>query len=292
MRKNQNGVAYEDELFAKQDESNPLTQTDFKFHVYNGDKICVTDTIGYVTPRNRSPNELVLEASDGFIPLWAPKSTLRWRFNEAALQHFKHPEDIKREVKLLLGEAIVMWGDAAPVKFTERYDAWDFEVVVSPHNNCSMYGCTLAKAFFPDSGRHELTLYPSMFKQVRKEQVDTLIHELGHIFGLRHFFANVSEKAFPSTKYGKHSSFSIMNYGAKSELTENDRSDLRRLYQESWSGERSEVNGTPIVLVSPFHELVTNKTTPDMRARNVQPVAPTYCCHMNHLNRKIPKNQY
>ena len=41
-----------------------------------------------------------------------------------------------------------------------------------------------------------------MFAQNRKEQVDTFIHEIGHVFGLRHFFANISETAWPSEIFG------------------------------------------------------------------------------------------
>jgi hypothetical protein len=81
------------------------------------------------------------------------------------------------------------------------------------------------------------------------------VHEIGHIFGLRHFFANVGETAFPSQIFGTHNAFSIMNYGAKSELTEIDRSDLTLLYREAWSGRLTNVNGTPIRFVRPFSTL-------------------------------------
>ena len=83
-----------------------------------------------------------------------------------------------------------------------------------------MNGYVLASAFFPDAGRHELVIYPKMFSQSRREQVDTLIHEVGHIFGLRHFFANIRETAWPSQVFGTHKPFSIMNYGHQSELTD------------------------------------------------------------------------
>jgi len=92
-----------------------------------------------------------------------------------------------------------------------------------------------------------------MFEQIHKEQVDTLIHEIGHTFGLRHFFADVSETAFPSVKFGTHAPFSIMNYGAMSELTDVDRSDLTQLYQKVWSGDLTKINGTSIRLLRPFH---------------------------------------
>ena len=46
-----------------------------------------------------------------------------------------------------------------------------------------------------------------------------------------------------------------MNYGALSALSADDKSDLKRLYQLVWSGELTQINGTPIKLVKPFHTL-------------------------------------
>jgi hypothetical protein len=145
------------------------------------------------------------------------------------------------------------WSDAAPVKFAQRDDAWDFEIVVRQADRCNINGCVLASAFFPDAGRHELRIYPRMFTQSPKEQLDTLIHEIGHTFGLRHFFATISETAWPAVVFGTHRSFSIMNYGSQSELTDEDKADLKRLYQTAWSGELTEINRTPIRFVKPFH---------------------------------------
>jgi hypothetical protein len=111
----------------------------------------------------------------------------------------------------------------------------------------------LASAFFPDAGRHRLVLYPNMFEQPLEEQIETLVHEIGHIFGLRHFFALVSETEWLAEIFGEHKKFSIMNYGSDSRLTTQDRIDLKRLYLQVWSGQLNEINGTPIRLVKPFH---------------------------------------
>jgi hypothetical protein len=222
-------------------------------HVIGNKVICDTDTRGHATPGNRSPLEIVVDASEGFIPLWANDTTLRWRFQERSMDAFEDPQAAMAATKELLGEALLAWGDAAPVQFAQRDDAWDFEIVMREADRCNINGCVLASAFFPDAGRHELVIYPKMFTQSRKEQVDTLIHEIGHTFGLRHFFANVSETAWPSQVFGTHKPFSIMNYGNQSELTDDDKADLKRLYQAAWSGELTKINGTPIQLVKPFH---------------------------------------
>jgi hypothetical protein len=223
------------------------------YHVLRPGIICDTETRGRKTPGGRSPFELVLDASAGFIPLWEKNVTLWWRFQERSLEVFENPAAAKAEIETLFGEALLKWGEAAPVKFTRRDDAWDFEIAVRPANNCNATGCVLASAFFPDAGQHKLLIYPKMFERTRKEQVDTLIHEIGHAFGLRHFFADVSESAFPSVKFGKHNPFSIMNYGTMSQLTADDKSDLKRLYQQVWSGDLTKINGTAIRLVRPFH---------------------------------------
>jgi hypothetical protein len=226
-----------------------------KTHVFGNDIRCKTDTIGYPTPGNRSPLEIVVDATEGFIPLWDENTTLHWRFQEQSLTHFVDAAAAKTAVRELFGEAILIWGDAPPVKFTERRELWDFEIVIRESDDCDINGCVLASAFFPDGGRHELSIYPRTFQETPKEQIDTLAHELGHIFGLRHFFARISESAWPSEVFGKHTPFSIMNYGAQSEMTPNDRADLQRLYQVAWSGQLTHINGTPIRLVRPFHTI-------------------------------------
>jgi hypothetical protein len=164
-----------------------------------------------------------------------------------------NPAAAKAAVEQLFGKCLLAWGSAAPVKFAKRDDSWDFEFVMRAADDCDASGCVLASAFFPDAGRHKLTLYPRMFEQSQEEQVETLAHEIGHIFGLRHFFALVSETEWPAKVFGKHHKFSIMNYGEDSKLTSNDKSDLKRLYQLAWSGQLTQINGTPIRFMKPFH---------------------------------------
>ena len=86
-------------------------------------------------------------------------------------------------------------------------------------------------------------------------EAQTIAHEIGHIFGLRHFFAQVNESAWPAEVFGEHEKFSIMNYGANSVMTSDDKDDLRRLYQMAWAGQLTHINGTPIQLVKPFHTI-------------------------------------
>ncbi|MEM7352205.1 MAG: matrixin family metalloprotease [Acidobacteriota bacterium] len=240
-------------VLAFSDERSPTLIQEQRVHSLGQGRVCGTGSRGHKRPRGSSPLEIVVDASEGFVPLWAAGTTLRWRFNEPSMQIFFDPEAAKAELRNQFSEALIAWGAAAPVKFKENEDLWDFEIVMSSGDNCTPSGCTLARAFFPDSGRHDLMLFPKMFEQSRKEQVDTWIHEIGHIFGLRHFFATVEETAWPAEVFGTHSKFSIMNYGALSELTEVDKADLTRLYQQAWAGVLTHVNGTEIQFVQPYH---------------------------------------
>ena len=225
-------------------------------HVYNNHVRCVTDSRGFETHRNRSPLEIRVDASDGFIPLWAENVTLRYRFQERSIRrYFDDPDAAKTEILKLFGEALDAWGDAVPVRFKLDYNASDFELVMMQQADCDNSGCVLASTFFPDAGRHHFRMYPTLFEQSRKEQVETFVHEIGHIFGLRHFFANVSETDWPSRLFGEDNAFSIMNYGTKSVLTDADKSDLKKLYRAAWNGELTKIDGAPIRLMRPFSSL-------------------------------------
>lgn len=254
-RTSENSKARRTDVFRLRDGKDSPPAANSRVHDLGKGRICDTEPRGHATPRGRSLVEIVVDASEGFIPLWARNTTLRWRFRETSLHNFTNPAGAKTEIRKLFAEALVKWGTAAPVKFTEDEDVWDFEIVMRAADNCSPSGCVLASSFFPDAGRHKFVLYPKMFTQDRTEQVETFIHELGHVFGLRHFFANVSETAWPSEIFGTHSKFSIMNYGSLSELTPEDKSDLRRLYQAVWNGTLTHINATPIRIVQPFHTL-------------------------------------
>jgi hypothetical protein len=238
--------------FRRRDPASRLHAEERYVHVYGNRVICETDTRGYPTPDNKSVTEIVVDASDGFIRLWAKGTTLRWRFQEHSMSFFENSEAAKKAISNILGEAILAWGDAAPIKFNQTDSDWDFEIKMRAQEACDARGCVLASAFFPDSGRHELEIYPTMLDQDRAEQLNTLAHEIGHVYGLRHFFAKISETGIPSEVFGIHRPVSIMNYGPQSQLTADDKSDLKRLYQLAWSGQLTDINGTPIKFVKPF----------------------------------------
>lgn len=224
-------------------------------HVFTTGKgrpvVCATEKKGRAKNRNVNLNEIVVGLGNA-IPLWESDVTLYWRFDEQSFSAFANPAAAKARIRELLDAAIAKWGDAAPVRFEYREDGWDFDIDLRNSDDCDASGCVLASAFFPAMARDRLTIYPQMLAQDEDEQVETLIHELGHVFGLRHFFANVSETRLPSEIFGTHAKFSIMNYGAPSVLTDADLNDLRELYRLARSRELTAINGTPIRLMRPI----------------------------------------
>ena len=64
-----------------------------------------------------------------------------------------------------------------------------------------------------------------------------------------------------------------MNYGSKSVLTADDKADLKRLYQLAWSGQLTQINGTPIKFVMPFHTLAAQPQGM-LAVAQVQPAQP------------------
>ena len=59
-------------------------------------------------------------------------------------------------------------------------------------------------------------------------------------------------------------------HGAASKA--NDRRDLKRLYQMAWSGQLTQINGTPITFVRPYHTV--GATPQEMVAVLPAPPAP------------------
>ncbi|MEA3016340.1 MAG: hypothetical protein QOI38_1062 [Sphingomonadales bacterium] len=237
------------DVFELRDDEDYLRAAEDEVHLYRG-HVCQTERRG----RLRSALELVVDATDGFIPLWQRDMTLRWRFQERALLRLRNPEAAKEQVRTAFEGALRAWDDAAPVRFAEAEHGWDFEVVVRNANQCDPLGCTLARAFFPGESQNDLAIFPLLLDESAEEQVETLAHEIGHIFGLRHFFALTDERSWPAVLFGAHEGYdrSIMNYGDACVLTDTDRNDLRQLYELAWSGRLTNINRTPIRLMRTF----------------------------------------
>ncbi len=208
-----------------------------------------------------------LLVEEPIIPLWGllgeSKQLLTWEFYDDSLgdyflnlsnsrELFGNKNELKKYIRDLIIESMQLWGDSSPYILQESDGITDFRVKVKVFDNCNPKGCVLASAFFPSDEDKELVLYPILFKQTRNKQVETIVHELGHIKGLRHSFAQ-EEIGWPNALFGHDNPISIMNYGVNSQLTDIDKEDLRKLYQAVWSGRLKELNNMPIKLYYTLH---------------------------------------
>ncbi|KAF9083410.1 hypothetical protein BGX29_003170 [Mortierella sp. GBA35] len=219
--------------------------------------VCLTE--GHVVmPSMKVPTEIIRLDVNGphhaqFIPLWAQGVVLRYRFRDNT------PEDRRESVRILINEALARWGANAPVGIIEHppvgiienADAWDFDIDVRASNH-PVRPSVKASAFFPNEHQNTLTIFPPLFLRTHQQQVDTLTHEIGHIFGLRHSFANTRE-ARPSVLFGTDCPLSIMSYRPDRSLTNHDANDLVTLYTMAWSGDLTAIGGKNINLLQPFH---------------------------------------
>ncbi|KAG0090768.1 hypothetical protein BGZ93_011430 [Podila epicladia] len=225
-----------------------------KNHYFGKRRLCVTGERASVDDAPKVDPLAHRVGTNGFIPLWAPGTVLHYRFNERSLQQSGRN---KRQILKLFNKALSQWGDAVPVMFAENRITWDFEFVVSQHDDCDRDGCVLASAFFPGGGQQRLVVYPRMLDDPNvDEQVETMAHELGHIFGLRHWFAKEEDEGSRSRwraeLFGTDNPFTIMNYDDECVLTDIDRKDLKQLYEMAWSGVLTKINTTRIVLFKPY----------------------------------------
>ncbi|QDU23395.1 reprolysin-like metallopeptidase [Urbifossiella limnaea] len=203
------------------------------------------------TEQRTDPNlPIVVGGEAPEVRLWVAGTVLRWRCRKASFVFFSEPKKAMDGVKKLVTKAMGAWGAAAPVKLAYDEDDWDFEVVMNPADNRVGGGYTLARAFFPGGAQRMLMLYPRLFSLPETGVVATLCHELGHVFGLRHFFA-VEQEGGTAVPFGEHRPKTIMNYGPNSTLTAADKADLARLYKEARAGTLTKLGRWPVKLVKP-----------------------------------------
>jgi len=196
---------------------------------------------------------IMVDSTDGVIPLWAPNQALRWGFDLPSFeQTFQDSKGVMEFVRKAIESALTSW-DFLPIQFIYQETNTDFRVKMISQKDCDSSGCVLASAFFPDSNRNTVYLYPTLFEEPNlSDIVQTLEHEIGHIFGLRHYFAATLERENPAELFGKDSERSIMNYGTLSVMTDDDRKDLKNLYNLAWNGQLTKIGSAEIHFIFPF----------------------------------------
>src|SRR5207247_6291556 len=95
--------------FQLRHEANPTPEAEAQLHKLGSGIVCDTERRGHASPQGRSPLEIIVDASEGFIPLWANNMILRWRFQERSMINFANPTAAKNEIRNLFGQALLAW---------------------------------------------------------------------------------------------------------------------------------------------------------------------------------------
>ncbi|KAH7372232.1 hypothetical protein BKA66DRAFT_443588 [Pyrenochaeta sp. MPI-SDFR-AT-0127] len=114
---------------------------------------------------------------------------------------------------------------------------------------------TLARAFFPNSVS-DVVIYDTSLTDPfwRKYLMNTLLHEIGHIIGLRHEFAldrkqdGTLRESTPAQRFGSVNEHSVMSYDDINDIKDTDIKDVKAFYELE---NRSLLNGVPITDYTP-----------------------------------------
>ncbi|KEF61391.1 uncharacterized protein A1O9_02957 [Exophiala aquamarina CBS 119918] len=85
--------------------------------------------------------------------------------------------------------------------------------------------------------------------QNRPGTVKVLLHELGHILGLRHEFAITKSERPPAVQFGQSNADSVMSYSYPPAIQKSDVDAIKEFYSNYKNGEK--INNVPIVDETP-----------------------------------------
>ncbi len=190
-------------------------------------------------------SELVLGLANKTIVLWKSKATINWT---AWINDYPTEDDAiyaARGVHAAAKEWTDRLGGVIKFNYVERFDEACFQVRYGGDN-----GGVLASAFFPDQYNEPINTLFVYKRQYDKDQyafmANTMAHELGHVLGLRHEFAQEGipgwlepEDEFrgaESVIYGTRNPKSVMSYYEGQTIQQSDVDDVITAYNQLENG--------------------------------------------------------
>ncbi|KAL7961094.1 hypothetical protein V8C34DRAFT_312191 [Trichoderma compactum] len=205
-----------------------LRRTAVPFHTAVAKYRCATETCEYTQIRVGKE-----DSKEVYIPRWLRGSVLTYTVDAKSFPTIAEAG----QVKAAMQDAISMWrGIGARFCFedleADNYGSATF-VVRYDGRRCSN---TYAISFFPDELPGELLVYNLALSKA-PHLANILAHEVGHILGLRHEFADKNHKEgriLRCVLFGKKNPRSIMNYyedPGQLQVSEQDLRELREFYE-------------------------------------------------------------
>ncbi|KAL6794416.1 hypothetical protein J3E68DRAFT_406744 [Trichoderma sp. SZMC 28012] len=227
-----------------------LRRTASPLHTFVAKYRCATEAYGCTEVR---------VGKGEYIPRWRKGSELTYTINEDSFPTLAEAV----QVKAAMPTAISMWKSIGPrFKYLEvdNNDSATFVITYCRHGPRNIY----ASSFFPDQSPGELLVYNlALSNAIHLPNI--LAHEVGHILGLRHEFADEYHregKILPCVLLGEKNPRSIMNYyedPGQLQVSEQDLRGLKELYECN----DGSYEGLPIYDFDPLsRECVSREETP------------------------------
>jgi hypothetical protein len=210
-----------------------------------GDKYhCITqkgDEPSLAAAATSEPNlPSIVLGMDSIIPRWKIPTTLKWYL---MADKFPSTEDAEIAAEAL-NQAANEWRNVdfgVTVFQTQNKREANFNLVYRRNPRDDPY--VLAEAFFPHDRDNDVILYAyGMHPDNRYKLKNVFLHELGHIFGLRHEFA-IEEEGEGAVQFMTKNSLSVMDYNDQPMIQESDKQGLRAFYKLA---ETYDVGGSPV----------------------------------------------
>ncbi|KAH0542210.1 hypothetical protein FGG08_003332 [Glutinoglossum americanum] len=164
------------------------------------------------------------------IPRWKKGSTVKWAASYTGYPTLNHATYAASQ----LNAATEVWNSLdIGVTFEWVTDLEDAAFVLVYGGD---QGTVLAESFFPnEEPLNTVFVYQGAFQPGSKNiQKEIFLHELGHILGLRHEFADRPFRGNPTEggaiAFGERNEFSVMSYNFPPTIQESDKRDTRAFY--------------------------------------------------------------
>ncbi|RFN48797.1 matrix metalloproteinase-11 [Fusarium flagelliforme] len=174
------------------------------------------------------------------IPRWTNSTTIKW-----FIRADKFPSDEEAAIAAsALDAAANEWNavnfGVTVYQTTDKKEA-NFNLVY--RDNPPDRPTVLARAFFPHQEDRDVVVFKyGMDAKNRYRLKNVFLHELGHVFGLRHEFAIVKEGR-GAKRFMNENKESVMAYNKIPTVQESDREEIRAFYQLE---NGADVDGSPV----------------------------------------------
>ncbi len=198
-----------------------------------------------MTQQNETLDDLFLGVNPGSIRLWESGSTINWIARSDGYPSDQHA----MHAAVAMARAAQQWNEAMDGRVRFQY-VTNFDDAAFQLEYGGDRGLVLASAFFPDQWQNALNtvfVYQLQFNPLQRATMyNTMLHELGHVLGLRHEHshsgippftpAEDTRGGYQSILYGEHNPRSVMAYYQGQTIQDSDVESIRLAYDDLAQG--------------------------------------------------------